>query len=395
MSARPRVALVHDWLTGFRGGEKVLDALCELYPDAPLFTLLWVPGTTSPRIEERTIHTAFTQSLPGVRRFYRWYLPLHPWGIQSLSLRDFDLVLSSSHCVAKGVKAPPGALHICYCHTPMRYVWDRFEDYFGSGLKARLLFGPVAHLLRRWDRSTANRVHHYVANSHYVAGRIRRYYGREADEVIAPPVDTDFFTPGSNGSDGDYYLVVSALVPYKRVDVAIEAFRGRPETLVVVGKGPLEKKLRSTAGPNVRFEGRVDEERLRKLYRGCRGFVQPAVEDFGIAPVEAQACGRPVVARGEGGALDNVRDGDTGVLYDGESPRALSAAIDKLNSLSVNTTLLRDWALRFSKLAFQRRMREFIQARIEEAAGVASQAHTRNSSERAASSPPDSLVSNG
>ncbi len=194
-----RVVIVHDWLTGLRGGEKVLELLLEIFPDATIATLLHVPGSTSSRIESRPIVTSFIQKLPLVERHYRWYLPLFPRAIESLDLSGFDLVLSSSHCAAKGAIARRGAPHICYCHTPMRYVWDRFEDYFGRGWKSRLLYAPGARRLRRWDRSSAKRVDSFVANSRYVASRIRDYYGREVDAVIPPPVDTDFYTPGSEG----------------------------------------------------------------------------------------------------------------------------------------------------------------------------------------------------
>lgn len=359
-----RVALVHDWLTGFRGGEKVLEVLVELFPEATLFTLVHVPGSTPARIESLPIVTPFTQKLPGVRKHYRWYLPVFPWAIESLDLGEYDLVVSSSHCVAKGVLPAPGAIHICYCHTPMRYVWDRFEDYFGSGLKAKLLYGPVASLLRTWDAASASRVDHFVANSSYVAERIRNYYRRTAEAVIPPPVDTEFFTPGAESEPGDYYLVVSALVPYKRIDLAIDAFRERSEQLVIVGTGPSETTLRSRATGGVRFAGWAGAEELRELYRGCRAVILPGVEDFGIVPLEAQACGRPVVALGTGGALDTVREGETGVLFQTPTPEALSAAIDKVSSLGFNRELLRDWALTFSRDRFSERMREFVQSRM-------------------------------
>ncbi len=370
-----RVALVHDWLTGLRGGEKVLEVFCELFPDATLFTLLHVACATSPRIESLPIRTAFTQKLPGVAQLYRWYLPLHPWAIESLDLDGFDLVLSSSHCVAKGVRPAEGALHICYCHTPMRYVWDRFQDYFGSGLKAKLLYGPVAAKLRAWDRASAGRVDHFVANSTHVAGRIDEYYGRAADAVIPPPVDTEFYVPSqsdglSDMSDGESFcLVVSALVPYKRIDLAIEAFRHRKDELVIVGSGPSAARLKATAPPNVRFLGWTDDATLRALYQTCRACLLVGVEDFGIVPLEAQACGAPVVAYGKGGALDTVRDGETGVFFHEPTPEALSRAIDRVYSLGVNKTLLREWALGFSRETFQKRMREFIETRAK-AAGL-------------------------
>jgi glycosyltransferase involved in cell wall biosynthesis len=363
-----RVAIVHDWLTGLRGGEKVLELFLELYPEATIATLLHVPGSTSPRIESHPIRTTFIQKLPLVEQRYRWYLPLFPRAIESLDLSGFDLVISSSHCAAKGAIAPKGALHICYCHTPMRYVWDRFEDYFGSGWKSRLLYGPAARLLRRWDRNSARRVDHFIANSHYVASRIRDYYGRDVDAVIPPPVDTDFYTPAPEdaASAEPYFLVVSALVPYKRIELAFEAFRGRAEPLLVVGTGPSEAKLKALAPKNVRLLGWLPDEELRKLYRGCRATVLPGVEDFGIVPLEALACGAPVVAYGEGGALDTVKDGETGVLFREPTAASLSRAIDRVSGLRFNRESLRNWALGFSRERFLTQMREFILTRTQE-----------------------------
>jgi glycosyltransferase involved in cell wall biosynthesis len=361
-----RVALVHDWLTGLRGGEKVLEVLCELFPNATLFTLVHVEGATSATIESLPIRTAFTQKLPGVKRLYRWYLPIHPWAIESLDLSEFDVVLSSSHCVAKGAISRPGAVHISYCHTPMRYVWDRFEDYFGNGLAAKLVYGPVARRLREWDRESARRVDHFIANSTYVAGRIEKYYGRQADAVIPPPVDTERYTPSADDPD-DYFLVVSALVPYKRIDLAIDAFRRRKDSLIIVGSGPSARRLQRAAPPNVEFRGWVSDDELKTLYRHCRACLLPGVEDFGIVPLEAQASGAPVVAYGHGGALDTVRDGETGIFFAEQTPEALSRAIDKVCSLRLNKKLLRDWALGFSRESFRRRMQDFIRSHVAEA----------------------------
>lgn len=364
----PNVAIVHDWLTGLRGGEKVLEVCCELYDDAAIYSLFRIPGTTGATIESRRIETSFVQVLPSLKRNYRWYLPLFPWGIESLELPRVDVVISSSHCVAKGVLPPPGAVHICYCHTPMRYIWDRFTDYFGSNLRSRLVFGPIAAALRRWDIESASRVDHFIANSSYVAQRIERYYSRKAAAIIHPPVDVEQFTPatsdaGSRERRDPYYLIVSALAPYKRVDLAIEAFRERKERLVIVGTGPQEKRLRSQASERIEFRGRVAPEELVELYRDCEGCLLPGVEDFGIAPVEAQACGRPAIAFAEGGALDTVRDGTTGVLFFEQTPRALSQAIDKAKDLGFNKTALRDWADQFSRARFKSKLAEFVQAR--------------------------------
>ena len=358
-----QIALIHDWLTGLRGGEKVLEALCELFPTATIFTLVHIPGSTSSIIESVPIETAFTQRLPGASRHYRWYLPLFPRAIESFDFSGFDLLISSSHCVAKGAIPPPGALHICYCHTPMRYIWDRFSDYFGHGLKARLIYGPVSGWLRKWDVRSANRVHHFVANSRHVSDRIRKYYGRDTDSVIHPPVDTEFFTP-SNAAPEDYFLIVSALVPYKRLGLAIDCFNQRREKLFIVGTGPEEARLREHAGPQVRFLGSVGPEELRSLYRSARATLLPGVEDFGIAPLESQACGRPVIALGQGGALETVKEGETGIFFREPTAESLSAAVDKISSLSLNKAGLREWALRFSRDRFRTNFREFVECKL-------------------------------
>ena len=334
-----------------------------MFPDATLFTLVYNRGTTSPTIESLPITTAFSQNLPGVSRYYRWYLPLYPRAIESLALDGFDLVLSSSHCVAKGVVKPAGAVHICYCHTPMRYVWDRFEDYFGSGVKAKLVYGPIASRLRRWDVATADRVDHFIANSRYVGERIHNYYDRAADAVIPPPVDTDFFVPNERDANG-YFLIVSALVPYKRIELAVDAFRGRTERLVIVGAGPSRAKLEASAPDNVDFVGWVAPQKLRELYQSCRASILAGVEDFGIVPLESQACGSPVVAYAEGGALETIREDTTGVFFKEPTAQSLSRAIDKVSSLSFNKKLLRDWALQFSRNAFRNQMQTFIGDRL-------------------------------
>ena len=361
-----RVALVHDWLTGMRGGEKVLLSLLRLFPDAPIFTLLHVKGSVAPEIEAREIRTTFVQHLPGVERRYRQYLPLFPAAAATLDLGGFDLVVSSSHCVAKGVRVDEGALHVCYCHTPMRYVWDRYDDYFGPGrvgAPAKWIIPVVAEGLRAWDVATAGRVRHYVANSRYVAGRIERYYGREA-RVIAPPVDTDFFTPGEgngNGHAGNYDLVISALAPYKRLDLVLDAYRGTGRPVKVVGWGPEDGRLRAQAPPEVEILGKVDDVTLRDLYRGCRAVLMPGIEDFGIVPIEAMACGKPAVAFAQGGGAETVVPGETGVLFAEASPQALRAAVDSLETLRFNTATLRARAEAYGRPVFEARFRAFVE----------------------------------
>lgn len=362
-----RVALVHDWLTGLRGGEKVLEAIAELFPGAPIYTLFHFPGTVGGEIERRRIVTSRLQRLPAVRSKYRWYLPLFPAAIEDFDFCEFDLVISSSHCVAKGAIPGPGARHVCYCHTPMRYAWDQEHAYFPQRT------GPVAALrrsalsrLRTWDVASAPRVDTFVANSRFVAERIRRYYGREA-AVLAPPVDVSFFSPALEPAARDYALVVAALAPYKRVDLAITACAKRGLPLIIVGDGPELRRLGRLAGPDVRFAGRVDGPELLALYRGARCFVQPGVEDFGIATVEALACGTPVVALARGGVADIVEDGIHGVLYgprpgsDAEHLDQLSWAIDKVARISFNPAELRQQAEGFSRDRFQRGFRALVE----------------------------------
>ena len=362
----PRVALVHDWLTGMRGGEKVLEVLGSLYPGAPLHTLFHFPSSVSSRIESHPIRTSFLQKAPGIRRHYRSYLPLFPAAIEELDLSGFDVVVSSSHCVAKGVIAPPDAFHLCYCHTPMRYAWDQEHAYFPkrTGAAARLRSLTLT-ALRAWDVSSASRVHLFVANSRFVARRIETYYGRPA-EVVQPPVDVDFFTPGKpRDKEKGYCLMVSALAPYKKVELAMAACEKLGLELRIVGEGPERRRLAGMATAGVRFLGKVAADRLRELYRGASLFLQPGVEDFGIASVEALACGTPVVAAARGGILDVVEDGRHGVLYpDWEGPAALAGAIDKARRIGFNGLDLRDRAETFSVSRFTDRIGALLSHRI-------------------------------
>ncbi|HVR95675.1 MAG TPA: glycosyltransferase [Thermoanaerobaculia bacterium] len=367
MSSRrpPRVALIHDWLTGMRGGEKVLEVFAGLFPQAPIFTLFHFPGSVSPALEEHPIHTSFLQHAPGVERRYRSYLPLFPAAIEDFDLSGFDLIVSSSHCVAKGVIPPPDAFHLCYCHTPMRYAWDQEHVYFPkrTGLTSRLR-SLVLSSLRSWDASSSSRVHMFLANSEFVARRIRSYYGREA-EVLHPPVDVDFFTPGPPAAEdeGEYALMVTALAPYKRVELAIAACDRLGLELRIVGEGPERENLEKLGSAHTRFLGRVDDERLRDLYRGACLLLQPGVEDFGIASVEALACGTPVVAAARGGVLDIVEDGRHGILYpDWGGPSDLAEAIDKTRQIGFNSLDLRSRAESFATTRFVDRLRALLRS---------------------------------
>ena len=352
-TAGRRVALVHDWLTGMRGGEKVLDAICEVFPDAPLTTLVRVPGSVSARIEARPIRTSFVQALPAPARFYRHYLPLYPLAVRLLDFQGADLVVSSSHCAAKSVIVPEGAVHVCYCHSPMRYAWDQFEEYFGParvGPVTSRLMRPVMRRIARWDQVTADRVDRFLANSQYVAGRIRRYYNR-GSTIVYPPVDTDYYTPQSR-AESQTFLIVSALVPYKRLDVAIDACRRLQAPLRIVGTGPERERLERRAGGGVEFLGWQTDEQIRELYRSSRATLLPGTEDFGIVPVESQACGTPVVALNAGGARETVIDGETGVLVDGTSVEAFAGGLERALRTTFDRAAVRRNAERFSRAKF-------------------------------------------
>jgi len=352
-----KLALVHDWLTGMRGGEKALEVLCEQHPDAELFTLVHVPGSVSTVIERRRIHTSFVQHLPLVKRFYRHYLPLFPTAVEQFDFDRFDLVVSISHCCVKSIVHPSGVPHLCYCLTPMRYAWDQFDAYFGPGRLGRFASAamrPVMASLALWDRDTANRADRYVAISHYVAGRIRRYYNREPI-VIYPPVDTEYFRPDQSGPDR-FALVVSALVPYKRIDLAISACRVAGVPLTIAGDGPERAALERAAGSEVQFLGRCSDEDIRALYRRAAVTLLPGEEDFGIVPLEAQACGRPVVALGRGGALETVVAGETGILVSESTPEAFADGITRALDRSFDAGAIRRHAEGFSRARFAEEM---------------------------------------
>ena len=363
---RPRVALVHDWLTGMRGGERCLEVACELFPEAPLYTLLWVPGSVSPVIERRRIVTSFVGRLPRAATRYRAYLPLFPAAIRTFDLRGHDLILSLSHCVAKGVRTPPGALHLCYRFTPMRYVWDLYDDYFGAraGPATRLLMPPVAAALRRWDRRTAG-VHRFAAISQHIAERIRRVYGRAAD-VLHPPVDVQRFRLAE--APGDFYLVVSALAPYKRVDLAVGAANRLGRRLLVVGTGPEERRLRRLAGPTVELLGWRPDPEVAELYARCRAVLFPSHEDYGIVPLEAAAAGRPTIALARGGALETMVGLDAGdepptaVFFAEQTVEALAGAILRFEAAEgrFEPKALRARAERFDRPAFKARLEAWI-----------------------------------
>ncbi len=363
---RLKVALVHDWLTGMRGGEKVLEVLCSLFPEADIYALFYFEGLISPVIEQHHIQASFLQRFPFAKRHYRSYLPLFPQAIESFKLENYDLVISTSHCVAKGVISNPEAVHLSYCFTPMRYIWDRRFDYFErQGWLKTLAVEPILHYLRTWDTASSGRVTRFVTISEFVRNRIRSYYHRDA-VVIYPPVECDRFH--LSGSKGDYYLMISAFAPYKKVDQAVLAFNKLGRRLMIVGKGQEEKKIRKLAGRNIEFLGWVDDKELPDLYAGCRALVFPGVEDFGLVPVEVQAAGRPVIAYGRGGVLETVvpyldkAHPGSGLFFGEQTPQALIRAVEKFEEVEdhFEPKRIREHAMRFDKKRFIREFKTLV-----------------------------------
>jgi len=373
----PKVVLVHDWLTGMRGGEKCLEVLCRRWPHAPLFSLIHKPGAVSPIIENRSINTSFLQKLPASERYYRYLLPFMPTAVESWRLPQADLVVSLSHCVAKAVRPPEGVPHVCYCFTPMRYAWHQRGAYFGSQRLGKLkatIVDELLGMLRSWDRRTAKRVTHFIAISQTIQQRILECYGRPS-AVIYPPVDTDFFCPAAVQRE-DYYLAASAFAPYKRLDLAIEACNRLRRPLLVIGAGQDERRLRALAGPTVHFLGWQPDEAIRDHFRRCRALLFPGEEDFGIVPVEAQACGAPVLAFGRGGATETViplggRRDPTGIWFEEQSPESVIAAIETFESVSCDLSPLaaRRQSQVFNKRRFEEELFDYLAAVLDPARG--------------------------
>lgn len=325
-----RVAIVHYWLVQMRGGERVLEHLCALFPQAEIFTHVVDRACLSPLLRNKVIHETFIARLPFARRHYQKYLPLMPLALEALDLTNYDLVISCEAGPAKGVITRPDALHITYCHSPMRYIWDQYHQYAAqSGRAARLMMALFAPLLRLWDTASATRTDGIIANSAYVAQRVAKAWGRTAD-VAYPPIDPALFTPSGDGSDE--YLWVGQLIPYKLPELAVEAFNRTGQKLHIVGTGALLNRLRAIAGPNVHFTERLDFDALRHAYATCRALVFTAEEDFGMVPVEVMASGRPVLALGRGGALETVVEGQTGLFFDAKTVDSLVDGIERFEA---------------------------------------------------------------
>lgn len=345
-----RVGLCHDWLTGMRGGERVLELLCQSFPDAPLYTLLQNPAAVSAAINAHPIRTTPLQRIPGIATRYRGFLPLMPWMVNHWKPpADLDLLISTSHCVAKSIRVAPGTRHLSYCFTPMRYAWLFHEEYFPHPLK-RAALSPLLAGLRRWDRRTAARVDHFIAISRHVQDRIRRFYDRDAD-VVYPPADTAFFQPAADRA-ADYDFLISALVPYKKVDLAVRAYTRAGLPLKIMGSGSGLDALQAIAGPSIEFLGRQPDDVLRHHYQQCRFLLFPGEEDYGIVPVEAMACGTPVIAYGRGGATETVVDRVTGVFFTEQTETALLEAVETAAALPWDRAAIRARAERFSTAAF-------------------------------------------
>jgi glycosyltransferase involved in cell wall biosynthesis len=373
-----RVAIVHDWLVGMRGGEKCLEVFCELFPGADLYTLVYSPEKISSTIWRMKIHTSWVDRMPAVERTYRYYLPLFPRTIEALNLRDYDLILSSSHCVAKGI-FPHRALHVAYIHAPMRYVWDMYDSYFDSAASFATRVGMrlFRGYLQRWDLRSSQRVDHFIANSNNVAAKIEKLYERTA-AVIHPPVELERFHIAAEQQP--YYLIVSALVPYKKIDIAIGAFNKLKLPLKIAGEGPLRKRLEKMAQPNIEFLGWVDSQDLPELYASCQALIFPGEEDFGIVPLEAQASGRPVIAYGKGGVLESIvpldsningspsTSGATGVFFQELTSESLIEAVRCFHHKKqlFDPDAIRCHASTFSRDRFKSRIRDYVDARLRE-----------------------------
>jgi glycosyltransferase involved in cell wall biosynthesis len=360
-----KVAIVHDYLNQAGGAERVVAVLHRMFPDAPIFTTLFDPRAVGMPLAKADVRVSWMRRLPDWRRNFRRYMPLYPFAVRSFDLRGYDVVITSSSAFAKGVRVPPQAFHLCYCYTPMRWAWsfDRYVDRSALGPSARMAARLTLPALRRWDTATARKVDRFVAISTDVAQRIRATYGRGSD-IVFPPVDVARFR--HDQPIGDYFLVVSRLNAYKRIDLAVRACTALGLPLVVVGAGPEREMLQGVAGPTVRFTGRLTDREVTSQFERCRAFILPGEEDFGLTPLEANAAGRPVVAFARGGTLDTVRDGETGVLFHEASVESLEEALRAVQARSWDPASLRAHAESFSEHVFEARFRDVLRSVVEQ-----------------------------
>lgn len=357
-----RVALLHDWLVGFRGGERVLESFCRLFPEADIYTLFFAPKSTSSTIERHKIYTSSLNALPGVRQHYRKLLPLFPWAVEGMRLEhDYDLVISSSHCVIKGMSIPEGTRHICYLHSPMRYIYDQYDSYVAGGSvfqKAGLRL--FRNYLKKWDLKSNRQVSHFIANSNFVRQRVEDYYGVTAD-VVFPFVSLEDFEylQGREIQDEGYYLIVSAFAPNKKIDLAVEAFNDSGRRLKIIGEGAQKKFLQARANKNIEFLGYVTRKNTIELMSRAKGFIFPGVDDFGITPLESLAAGTPVIAYRRGGVLDSLTE-ETGRFFDRPESISLNNAIDDFESQNFCLKTLQTRAQLFSETRFENSIKEII-----------------------------------
>jgi len=358
---RLKVALVHDWLVSYGGAERVVEELAALFPDAPIFTSVYDEKSMGEIFPPSRVCSSYMQRIPGSKKLYRKMLSLMPRAFEEFELSQYNLVLSSSSCCAKGVLTSSSTLHISYVHSPMRYAWDLYPEYLArAGTLTRFAMRRQIPRIRQWDAQSGQRADKLLANSREVASRIQRVYGREAT-VLHPPVLTDFFTPKTDPErPDDYYLVLSRFVPYKRIDLAIEACNQLGRKLIVIGNGPQERELKRLSGPTIRFTGRIPDSEIRDYYRDCRALLFPGFEDFGMTPVESQACGRPVVAYGRGGVLDSVIPGKTGVFFKRQTTDSLMDGIKQLEEHDWSSKDIRSHAQNFSRDSFLTKLKGFI-----------------------------------
>jgi len=361
-----RIALVHDYLNQYGGAERVLEALAELFPNAPIYTLIYDRKITDRILPGRKIRASFLQKFPFVKSHHRFFPPLMPLAVERFDLSEYDLIISDSAAFSKGVITKSDALHICYCHTPTRYAWDDSHKYvreFNMSILAKIFVPFFMNYLRLWDREAAYRVDKFICNSNFVAKRIEKYYKQKAT-VIYPPVDAEFFIPSFKLAD-NYYLMVGRLLVYKRFDIAIEAFNRLELPLKIIGDGPEMKKLKKLANWNIEFLGELEGKKLRNYYQNCQALIFPQEEDFGIVALEAMACGRPVIAYQGGGALESIKQDETGLFFNEQTASSLVEAIKNFHPEKFNPKLIRQHALKFDKEIFKKKIKDFVEESYE------------------------------
>ncbi|OGZ33057.1 MAG: glycosyl transferase [Candidatus Portnoybacteria bacterium RBG_13_40_8] len=357
-----RVALIHDYLNQYGGAEQVLGSLTEIFPNAPIYTLLYDTEIVNKFFPDKKIRASFLQKIPFIKSHHRFFPPLMPIAVEKFDLSEYDLVISDSAAFSKGVITRPETFHICYCHTPIRYAWDDSHKYIREFSMPKLakIFVPIfMNYLRLWDREASFRVDKFISNSNFVAQRIKKYYKQDAT-VIYPPVDVKAFYPSNKLAD-NYFLMVGRLLPYKRFDIAIKAFNNLELPLKIIGNGPEAKKLKRMANWNIEFLGELNADRLREYYQNCQALIFPQEEDFGIVALEAMACGKPLIAYRGGGALESVKDGETGIFFDEQTIDSLVEAVKNFKLKKFNSKKIRQHALKFDKEIFKKKIKDFVE----------------------------------